>query len=211
MKVIKDLGIETTKSGYRKRFVLAKCKCGTVKKVALNSIKTGNTKTCGKTKCVSKPNALSRQPEYSLYNTIKTRCYNKNRESWRWYKGITMCDDWLNNPQKFIDWCRANGYKKGLYIDRIDVKKEYSPDNCRFVNAKINARNTRRLCSVNKSGYRGVTKHKRKDGSIGWRARIGLNGRNISLGVYKNKIDAAKAYDSYVIENNTGHTVNGVL
>jgi hypothetical protein len=48
--------------------------------------------------------------------------------------------------------------------------------------------------SHNKSGYKGVSWHKR---SKKWHAQIGANGIKMkSLGYFTNKIEAAKAYDS---------------
>lgn len=59
--------------------------------------------------------------------------------------GIKMCDEWKDNFQVFYDWCMANGYKKGLTIDRIDNDKYYEPNNCRLVDRKTQQRN-RRSC-----------------------------------------------------------------
>lgn len=42
-------------------------------------------------------------------------------------------------------------------------------------------------------------------------ATIGVDNKSIGLGQYDNKLDAAKAYDTYVILNNLEHTINGVL
>jgi hypothetical protein len=52
-----------------------------------------------------------------------------------------MCDEWLEDYTAFRDWSIENGYAEGLYIDRIDNSKGYSPDNCRWIDAKGQARN----------------------------------------------------------------------
>ena len=66
---------------------------------------------------------------------MKDRCYNPKNTDWKYYGGrdIKICDEWLNNVEAFIDWGKANGYEKGLTIERIDCDKGYSPDNCTFV------------------------------------------------------------------------------
>lgn len=86
-----------------------------------------------------------------LAQTIKhmiSRCYNKNNQDYYNYgaRGITVCDEWLKDRNTFCEWSIANGFQEGqgLSIDRIDSSKGYSPENCRWSNATIQARNTRR-------------------------------------------------------------------
>lgn len=64
------------------------------------------------------------------------------------------------------------------------------------------------LIKTNKSGYRGISWSTRDKV---WRATIGVDNKSIGLGQHDNKLDAAKAYDTYVILNNLEHTINGVL
>ena len=40
---------------------------------------------------------------------------------------------------------------------------------------------------------------------------ITVNSITISLGSYCSDIEAAKAYDKYIIDNNLEHTLNGVI
>jgi len=83
---------------------------------------------------------------YALYSTIKTRCYNRNRPSWKDYggRGITMCDEWLNSIDTFIQWGLNSGYDIGLCIDRRENDEGYSPRNCRWVTRVVNNTNQRR-------------------------------------------------------------------
>ena len=82
-------------------------------------------------------------PLYGVWGTMKTRCYNKNRKTYKYWggKGIIVCKEWLNNPKAFIEWCLENGYKKGLQIDRENNDGNYEPSNCRFVTAIVNVQN----------------------------------------------------------------------
>lgn len=79
-----------------------------------------------------------------VYYDILKRCYNPKCKSYARYggRGITMCDEWRNDRQSFIDWCVSHGHSEGLQIDRIDNDKGYSPDNCRFVTPAENQHNT---------------------------------------------------------------------
>ena len=93
---------------------------------------------------------------------MKQRCYNENNKDYHSYggRGITICNEWLNNIEKFVEWSLNNGYKEGLQVDRRNNDKGYSPDNCRFVTAQINSCN--RNLKDNISGFRGVYPKKNK-------------------------------------------------
>lgn len=75
---------------------------------------------------------------------MKERCFNKNADNYKWYggNGITVCDEWLNF-KSFYDWAMTHGWERGLTLDRIDGKRGYYPDNCRFITPKQQCRNRR--------------------------------------------------------------------
>ena len=79
----------------------------------------------------------------SIYYGMKQRCYNQNGINYKYYggKGIFICDEWLNDFEKFYEWSLQNGYSDNLTIDRIDSNKEYSPDNCKWSTKKEQAYN----------------------------------------------------------------------
>ena len=98
---------------------------------------------CGKT-CPSKYKIQS-EPTYSLWKSIKQRCYNPNNQDYNSYggRGIFISSEWIDNPLAFVNWAKSNGYKKGLQIDRVDNDGDYEPSNCRFVTNLVNSRNKR--------------------------------------------------------------------
>lgn len=70
-------------------------------------------------------------------------------------KGISLAQEWKTWPEgfmNFVRWSLANGFSSEKVIDRIDGKKGYSPDNCRWVTWQENTWNS--VCS-NKVHYEG--------------------------------------------------------
>lgn len=84
---------------------------------------------------------------YQVWSGMKDRCNNTNNPSYKWYgnRGISVCNEWLNNFEVFKQWALSNGYMPGqkLQIDRIDNNGNYEPNNCRFVDCRTNIRNSR--------------------------------------------------------------------
>ena len=146
---------------------------------------------------------------YNIWCSMIDRVENKKSTSYEDYggRGITICEEWRNNYPSFKKWALQNGYSNSLKIDRIDNDLGYFPNNCRWATQTIQSRNTRRLRSNNTSGYRGVCWHKKQQK---FNSRITVNSIVINLGSYCTDIEAAKAYDKYVIDNNLEHTLNGV-
>lgn len=82
----------------------------------------------------------------SKYSNMMKRCYNPKSQNYKYYggKGITICEEWLNDKKSFFDWAINSGYREGLTIDRIDSNQGYSPDNCRWVDQSTQNENTRK-------------------------------------------------------------------
>ena len=89
--------------------------------------------------------AMHKRPEYLLLSNMIARCHNPKNPRYADYggRGIVVCDEWRSRRAAVVAWAQANGYEKGLHIDRIDNDGPYSPDNCRFVTPKLNASNRR--------------------------------------------------------------------
>ena len=107
---------------------------------------------------------------YEIWENMKQRCYNTKCPMYNYYggRGITICEEWKNHPEAFVNWALQNDYAENLTVDRIDNSKGYSPDNCRWVDRKTQALN-RNLQSNNKSGIKNVFWDKSRNK---WRVQI---------------------------------------
>lgn len=136
---------------------LVKCLCECGKETIINGYYLGQTKSCGctggskrsGTKSVLYKHGKSNTKLIHMWDGMRGRCYNKNNHKYHNYggRGIFICDEW-NNSLNFIDWALKNGYKEGLSIERKDVDKGYSPENCCFIEKKdqvLNKTNTFRV------------------------------------------------------------------
>jgi len=85
-----------------------------------------------------------RKAHITRYYNMVARCYDPSNISYKNYggKGITVCLEWLNDREYFIQWCEEN-YTPDTSIDRIHSGGEYSPGNCKF-SSRIEQNNNRK-------------------------------------------------------------------
>ena len=142
------------------------CDCGNKTASLAYNLLNGKSTSCG---CLRKERASKfvtnknykhgscKTRLYSIWHSMKCRCYYKGDRCYATYggKGITICDEWRNDFAAFQRWANANGYSDDLTIDRIDVQKGYSPDNCRWATDKEQANNKENTVFIT---YDGCTK-----------------------------------------------------
>lgn len=140
---------------------------------------------------------------------MKDRTLNEKSNMYKNYggRGIDICDKW-KEFSSFKEWSLKNGYTEDLTIDRIDNNKGYNPFNCRWTTKNIQARNTRRIMSTNTSGFRGVSESKDGKRKKRFQASIRINGKDKYIGRFLTALEAGRAYDEYIINNNLEHTRN---
>jgi hypothetical protein len=205
---IRDVGREypTEISKSRRIYSIYLCFCGNEFKVMKSNVTRGLIKSCG---CLKNKgtHGLSKHPIHTVWEGIIQRTRNKNSTAYSYYggRGINICEEWRDFKNFYDDM--IDGYEKGLSIDRIDNDKGYEKSNCRWATKSIQSSNTRLLRANNKTGYRGVSWSSARNK---WVSQIGVNGKTINLGRYISPIDAAKAYDNYVLDNNLEYTINNI-
>ena len=125
-----------------KRAFLCQCDCGNMKIVKPVFWENGRIKSCG---CWQKRLTEDQRRLANIYNNMVQRCYNDKNSAYKNYggRGISICDEWLNDRNSFMEWSMSHGYSEELTIDRIDVDGNYEPDNCRWVGWDVQASNKR--------------------------------------------------------------------
>jgi hypothetical protein len=204
--VIKELPL----SKSRQRVVRFVCDCKEESSTLLLNLVSGNTKSCGclRKKTISKmttKHGFSKTRIYRIFHGMKNRCFNENNQAYKDYggRGISICQEWLDDFLSFRSFCLENGWKPGLEIDRIDNDGWYQPDNCRFVPGNVNVKNRRLLFKTNTSGYRGVSK-------IGesYKVTVANNGKSFQKRGFKTAEEAARYRDEYCRSLNLNTTYN---
>lgn len=120
------------------------CSCGNQKTVKRDDLVQGKTSSCG---CLGIESRITHgqhaHPMFDTWEGMLARCHDPRRDNFANYggRGITVCDEWRYDPVVFFAWLAANGWCRGLQIDRRDNDRGYSPDNCRVVDARTNLNN----------------------------------------------------------------------
>jgi hypothetical protein len=144
LTVIKLLGKKSGHNNY-----LCQCDCGNFTEAAPTNFKSGKIKSCG---CLRKEGSnlkhgLKGHYLYSLWSSIKSRCYIKSATGYKNYggKNIIMFQEWKNDFKLFYDWIIENlGERpsKAYSLDRINNLKNYEPGNLRWATQSEQSQNS---------------------------------------------------------------------
>lgn len=113
----------------------------------------------------------------------------------KWYYSDGYARRTLNKEKTHIKMHRfIIGAKNGQYVDHINGNKlDNRRSNLRICTVSQNNMN-RNIQKNNKHGHTGLHLVNSKQ-QVYWQPRITVNKKSISLGSFKNKADAIKAYD----------------
>jgi len=167
-----------------REYFRCQCDCGKYHIVQKRSLISGCVKSCG---CIRNleniPKELLKSRLHGVYKAIKRRCYTVSNSAYPRYggRGITMCKEWKESFMSFYKWAMANGYdetapRNQCTIDRIDNDGNYCPENCRWVNNKVQ--------SNNRSNNTFVTYHGRSQTITQWAEELGINRRYLSKRIH---------------------------
>lgn len=110
----------------------------------------------------------------------------------------------LNNKRIFIGQFFTEedaAIAQDIYIIRNGIDRKLNFPSNDYSQATMPATNQRK-----KSNYIGVSPPKREGG--GWIAKLSVDGKTIHLGMFETELDAALAYNKYVIENGLNKKIN---
>lgn len=166
-----------------------RCDCGNESVISGNSLRVGNSKSCG---CLNMDTRTIHGERYSMtYETwvsMLQRCLNPKAAHYGYYggRGIKVCDSWLDFKNFYVDMGER---PKNKTLDRINVNGDYELSNCRWATHVEQSRN-KRIRKDNTSGYAGVYWYKRY---CKWQAIIYVNKKKKNLGYFEDKEKAIEA------------------
>lgn len=145
-----------------------RCDCGNEAVVMGVQLRIGKTRSCGclssemtatrnrKHGAIQKVNGKRRpSPEYTSWQQIKDRCFNRNNIGYANYggRGITMSERWVTDFTAFLADVGPKP-SRSHSIERLDNDRGYEPGNCVWATRSEQSKNRR---NVRYYTYQGAT------------------------------------------------------
>ena len=133
------------------------------------------------------------------YNMAQRTTVPEFQAKYPTYKDTWVCEEW-KYFSNFLNWSLANGYCKGLELDKdiVDIgNKCYSPDSCVFVSSAVNtllthkkSNNSNLPTGVNYQEFNSKGYKRKKP----YRVQFGINGELKYFGYYATPEEAGLVY-----------------
>ena len=125
------------------------CECGRIVVLPASEMDKNKLRSCGcqRGRIISEQrttHGMSYSRPFGIWKGMRDRCHRATDPAWANYggRGIAVCEEWRHSFETF--WRdMQDGYGEKLSIDRKDNDQGYSKENCRWVTAKEQGRNTR--------------------------------------------------------------------
>ena len=157
-----------------------KCDCGATHFATCSMLRVGTVRSCGCSRAThGHTRHGKRSPTFKSWESMRGRCENEKDPSYRLYggRGIRVCPQWSD----FATFLADMGERpQGTSLDRIDVDKNYSPENCRWATRSEQQRNRRDSRKITANGetlniQEWAARLKTDPQAIAWRLRKGMS------------------------------------
>lgn len=171
------------------KYALYECHCGNEFETRMNSVKCGDTKTCGcyisseaKKLTVIKTfttHGMSHTKEFKTWSAMKKRCGVVGTS----YENVTYCEEWKTFESFYSD---MGEIPVNTSLDRIDSHGNYEKENCRWAGWDTQCNNKKETIFLTNNGLKlSVAQWTRKLGlsrtTIYDRIRRGVTGKSLFL------------------------------
>ena len=185
--------IRETKRKKGMPFGIFRCSCGNEKEINIYNVRHRKTLSCGcyRDEQIRNANCKIKKEDkraYGIWLGIKGRCRVESNSGYKNYgaKGIDICDEWADSFERFVNDMGRPAPE--MTIDRIDGKKGYNKENCRWATYRQQSINRTRL-TKGRVIFRGVSYCNNRNLYI---SRITSYGKTYTVYRGKSCVDAIK-------------------
>lgn len=157
LSVLRRSGTRCTPNGTKKALWECICECGALIEVPSQSLRIGNTRSCG---CLQKEamalaartHGMTNSPEHQSWRGMWERCMNEKNSHYLSYggAGVGVWTLWRDFSVFFND---MGPRPEGTSLDRFpDTGGHYEPSNCRWATSAEQSRNTSRTVNITWNG-----------------------------------------------------------